>query len=221
MRDRKSLNKTLVVYFIILYAIWALVEFVFVPMTGLDKNPLMYSIIKCGIIKCIVWLVPAIMLTRYFNELMFVKKDNIFSFKVNWVKYVPVFIILTAYVLIVTYIITGTIALNKEFAFSDIIWLSFVGITEEMVFRGWLLNATITENRKWIPIIINSLLFLLIHFPIWIQEGVFVQNILSGGFIVIIVLSMIFSWTFVKSKSIMVPVVLHMFYDFIATIIAN
>ena len=220
MRDRKSLNKTLVVYFIILYAIWALVEFVFVPMTGLDKNPLMYSIIKCGIIKCIVWLVPAIMLTRYFNELMFVKKDNIFSFKVNWVKYVPVFIILTAYVLIVTYIITGTIALNKEFAFSDIIWLSFVGITEEMVFRGWLLNATITENRKWIPIIINSLLFLLIHFPIWIQEGVFVQNILSGGFIVIIVLSMIFSWTFVKSKSIMVPVVLHMFYDFIATIIA-
>ena len=40
--------------------------------------------------------------------------DNIFSFKVNWVKYVPVFIILTAYVLIVTYIITGTIALNKE-----------------------------------------------------------------------------------------------------------
>lgn len=220
MRDRKSLNITLVVYFIIFYAIWALIELVFVPMTGLDKNPLMYSIIKCGIIKCVVWVVPAIMLTRYFNELMFAKKDNIFSFKVNWVKYVPVFIILTAYVLIVTYIITGTIALNKEFAFSDIIWLLFVGITEEMVFRGWLLNATITENKKWLPIIINSLLFLLIHFPIWIQEGCFVDNILSGGFIIIIVLSVIFSWTFVKSKSIMVPVVLHMFYDFIATIIA-
>lgn len=220
MRDRKSLNKTLVVYFIIFYAIWALVELVFVPVTGLDKNPLMYSIIKCGIIKSIIWIIPAIMLTRYYNELMFAKKDTIFSFKENWLNYVPIFIILTAYVLIVTYIITGTIALNKEFAFSDIIWLSFVGITEEMVFRGWLLNATITENRKWIPIIINSLLFLLIHFPIWIQEGVFVQNILSGGFIVIIVLSMIFSWTFVKSKSIMVPVVLHMFYDFIATIIA-
>ena len=220
MRDRKSLNITLVVYFIIFYAIWALIELVFVPMTGLDKNPLLSSIIKEGVIKRIVWLIPAIILSRKYNELMYVKKDTIFSFKVNWLKYIPIFIILTAYVLVGTYIINGTIALNKDFAFSDIVWLSFVGITEEMVFRGWLLNATITENKKWLPIIINSLLFLLIHFPIWIQEGCFVDNILSGGFIIIIVLSVIFSWTFVKSKSIMVAVVLHMFYDFIATIIA-
>ena len=62
MRDRKTLNRTLIVYFIIFYIIWALVEFVFVPVTGLDKNPLMYSLIICGIFKCIVWLVPAIML---------------------------------------------------------------------------------------------------------------------------------------------------------------
>ena len=220
MRDRKSLNITLVVYFIIFYAIWALIDLVFVPMTGLDKNPLLSSIIKEGVIKCIVWIIPAIMLTRHYDEFMFAKKDTIFSFKVNWLKYIPVFIILTAYVLIVTYIITGTIALNKEFAFSDIVWLSFVGITEEMVFRGWLLNSTITENKKWLPIIINGIMFLLIHFPGWIQEGCFVDNILSGGFIIIIVLSVIFSWTFVKSKSIMVPVVLHMFYDFIVTIIA-
>ena len=117
MRDRKSLNITLVVYFIIFYAIWALIELVFVPMTGLDKNPLLSSIIKEGVIKCIVWLIPAIILSRKYNELMYVKKDTIFSFKVNWLKYIPIFIILTAYVLVGTYIINGTIALNKEFAF--------------------------------------------------------------------------------------------------------
>ena len=75
MRDRKSLNITLVVYFIIFYAIWALIELFFVPMTGLDKNPLLLSIIKEGVIKCIVWLVPAIILSRKYNELMYVKKD--------------------------------------------------------------------------------------------------------------------------------------------------
>ncbi len=89
----------------------------------------------------------------------------------------------------------------------------FVGITEEMVFRGWLLNATVSEKKKWMPVIINSLMFLFIHFPKWIHEGCFVENFQNMGFLSIIILSIIFSWTFIKSKNIWISILLHMYWD--------
>ena len=89
----------------------------------------------------------------------------------------------------------------------------FVGITEEMVFRGWLLNITVTENRKWLPIIINAVMFLLIHFPIWIASGIFIDDFTSLNFLCVPALSIIFSWSFIKSKNIWIPITLHMYWD--------
>ncbi len=56
-------------------------------------------------------------------------------------------------------------------------------------------------------------MFLLIHFPIWYTSGFFVEYIVSGSFVQIIILSLIFSWSFIKSKSIIVPIALHTFWD--------
>ena len=89
----------------------------------------------------------------------------------------------------------------------------FTNLTEEMVFRGWLLNVTVSENRKWLPIMINAVMFLLIHFPIWIASGVFIDSFTSLNFLCVPALSIIFSWTFIKSKSIWIPITLHMYWD--------
>lgn len=70
----------------------------------------------------------------------------------------------------------GKISVGETFRFSDLIIVLFVGITEEMVFRGWLLNATVNEKKKWVSVIVNSLMFLFIHFPNWIHEGHLVEN---------------------------------------------
>ncbi|MCH5253072.1 MAG: CPBP family intramembrane metalloprotease, partial [Lachnospiraceae bacterium] len=43
----------------------------------------------------------------------------------------------------------GRLEMAETFGLCDVITVLFVGLTEEMVFRGWLLNATITEKRKW------------------------------------------------------------------------
>ena len=68
-----------------------------------------------------------------------------------------------------------------------------------MVFRGWLLNITVSEKRKWLPIMINAVMFLLIHFPIWIKSGVFIDSFTSLNFLC--------------SKSIWIPITLHMYWD--------
>ncbi|MBD5525801.1 MAG: CPBP family intramembrane metalloprotease [Lachnospiraceae bacterium] len=102
---------------------------------------------------------------------------------------------------------------SQSFGIDKIIIVLFVGLTEEMVFRGWLLNVTICENRKWFYIIINAAMFLTIHFPIWIYSGNFIGYFTSLQFIEVMVLSAIFSTTFIKSRSIFVPIILHMYYD--------
>ncbi len=56
-------------------------------------------------------------------------------------------------------------------------------------------------------------MFLLIHFPIWLREGVWTAYMTSPAFILLIVPSLIFSRTFVKSRSILVPVIPHAYWD--------
>ena len=107
----------------------------------------------------------------------------------------------------------GGVEIVRDFGIDKIVIVLFVGLTEEMVFRGWLLNATIHENRKWFYIIINAAMFLVIHFPIWIYSGNFISYFTSLQFIEVMALSVIFSITFIKSRSILVPVTLHMYFD--------
>lgn len=60
---------------------------------------------------------------------------------------------------------------------------------------------------------INAVMFLLIHFPSWIHKGILIENFANLGFLSIIILGVIFSQTFIKSKSILVPISLHMYWD--------
>ena len=60
-------------------------------------------------------------------------------------------------------------------------------------------------------------MFLLIHFPRWISEGVLLSNLKGGAFIFIPALSIVFSYTFMKSRNVIVPALLHFWWDFLLT----
>ncbi|MDE6780102.1 MAG: CPBP family intramembrane metalloprotease [Ruminococcus sp.] len=98
---------------------------------------------------------------------------------------------------------------------SNIIIACSVGISEEMVFRGFLLNSVLNEKNKYTAVIINSLLFLAIHFPVWIRKGVFLTYITNGAFLQIIALSAVFSLAFIRSRNIIIPAILHAYWDFL------
>ena len=147
---------------------------------------------------------------------MFVKKENIFGLKIPWLKLLPVIAVFSVFILINSYRTNGKIAINESFGVHSIIIVLFVGVTEETVFRGWLLNSTYTEKNQYLSIGINAVMFLLIHFPIWSVKGVLLANIVSGGFIQIILLSVIFSYSFIKTKNLLVPIILHMYWDLLA-----
>lgn len=212
----KSSIKTLSIYFVIFYIVWAVFTLWLMPIIDLLPNEYIATIIKTGILKNLVWTVPSAILIKKYHESVEISLKDMFTNKVNWLKYLPIFIIFTVYILIGDYTQNGNIGISPNFKYTDLIVVLFVGLTEELVFRGWLLNSTIKAKKDddlYIPIGINALLFLSIHFPRWIADGVFITNFTTFSFISIIVLSILFSYVFVKSKNILIPITLHMYWD--------
>lgn len=216
-KQNKKLLYTFLIYTIIFYFLWSMWEF-FVKhwIDSVVPNEYLSQLIKSGISKNLVWTLPALCLIKHFNSDMYIGLKEMFTTKVSLLKYLPVFLIFTVYLLSGLLLEKGKIAVSETFSGTDLIICLFVGITEETVFRGWLLNSMIGmigEKRKWISVIVNALMFLLIHFPIWIYGGTFVNAFTGLGFIGIILLSFIFSWTLIKSRNIFIPISLHMYWD--------
>lgn len=218
-----TLNKRKTIVFtipcVVLYFIWTVLELIIVPIMESNIDTYIVDIIKEIPVKIVIWFVPALLLAVRFNEYSFVKKEELFSFHKGCIKFVLILFLFASIHLISAYLENGEIHVNESFRMTDAAIAISVGFSEEMVFRGWFLNITITEKRKWIPILLNALMFLIIHFPVWLKTGMFAMYFMSGAFIQIIVLSIIFGWCFVKSKSILVPAFLHAFWDFMCFIL--
>lgn len=212
----KNLIKTLGIYFIIFYLVWAVFTLWLMPIIDLLPNETLSTIVKSGILKNLVWTIPAGLLIKKYHDSVEIPLKDMFTNRVNWLKYLPIFFIFTICILVTSYKTNGNLQISSNFGLDDIIVVLFVGLTEELVFRGWLLNSTIKDKKDddlYIPIGINALLFLSIHFPRWIVDGLFITNFVSLGFIQILILSVVFSYVFIKSRNILIPIALHMYWD--------
>lgn len=204
----------LIVYTLVFYAVWTAWElWVKGLITVSVPNEYLSQLIKSGVIKNLVWTLPAILLVKRFDGEVYAGAKEMFTTKVNLIRYLPLFLVFTVYLLGGAFLLKGKIAVSEAFGLEKLIVVLFVGITEETVFRGWLLNAALGERKKWLPVAANAVMFLLIHFPVWIHDGVFVENFRSFAFLSPLILGIIFGWTFIKSRSIWIPIALHTYWD--------
>ncbi len=216
----------LAVYLLLLFAAWTAYHLLVAPQTEKIPNELLSSLLNDGVLKNLIWTLPAVLLIRKYGGLLAVKPGELFTWNRECVKYLALFPIFAAYILLGLFVHKQSLQLSLTA--EEIVTVIFVGITEELVFRGWLLNAMAgklephgetPENEDEIPwaeygvIALNAVIFLLIHFPRWISEGVFVTNMAQLGFVSIMMLSAVFSVVFLKTKNIVLPILLHMFWD--------
>jgi hypothetical protein len=215
---RISKNNALILYILCFYTIWTLFEFFGKPcIDSFFPEVIGSQIVKTVVIKNLVWVLPAALLVHHYKDDVCIGLKEMFTTKVNLLHYLPVFLLFVLYPLVNAYLREGSLSLKSSFGAEQIITFSFVGITEEMVFRGWLLNAMAGREKKnqWKAILLSSLLFVAIHIPTWIIHGEIAYAFLHFGFVQIIILSVIFSVTFLKSRNILIPVTLHMIWDFL------
>lgn len=212
MTKNKLTPFKLTIYYAVFIAVWILRNIALNNNAG-QFSGWAYALISSAI-KVAIWAIPCLFLIRYYETDMTITLKALFTNKVRWLKYLPVFAAFIVYVLAGEYIFTGRIGLSPKFSPEQLIGgFIFVGITEEMVFRGWLLNAMLKMMNPVWAVVINAVLFLLIHFPGWICQGTFMTSISHFGFLSIMLLSVVFSAAFIRSKNLLVPIALHMFYD--------
>lgn len=210
----KQKKRALAVYCILFYGLWTAIELAIYPwMEGNISLGWLCQLLKSGAVKNLVWTLPALLLIRRCNSEMYVKLEDMFRVPDHWLRYLPLFLLCTVHILLSSALLNDCLMVNEAFGIAEWIVVLFVGITEEAVFRGWLLNAAVCEDRKWLPVLLNALAFLLIHFPVWIKRGVFAANFANFNFLGILILSVIFSWTFIRSRGLWIPILLHMYWD--------
>ena len=206
----------LIIHAVIFYTIWACWSLLIRPAIKEAMNGSLLFELFGSCVKVFVWVVPALLLVKHFEPEMHVGLKQMFTNKVplkTVLLWSLLFIVLSSSNL-VTGIWHRTLHINPEFSLTNQQFLIFVGITEETVFRGWMLNATAKDEKDWKMIALNAVMFLCIHFAGWIQKGMFVGAFTGFGFLTILLFSALVSVCFLKHKNLLLPVFLHMLYDF-------
>ncbi|WP_050696662.1 CPBP family intramembrane glutamic endopeptidase [Anaeromassilibacillus senegalensis] len=87
-----------------------------------------------------------------------------------------------------------------------------VGLQEELLFRGYFLNALAAGMPARGANLLSAFFFAWIHVPGWIRNGMAPLEIVTTGGMIFL-LGLFFGWAFRKSGSIWTPVLLHTVWD--------
>ena len=218
VKNNKKLTIVLIIYSVIFYAVWALYELFIAPDLKRALGSDVFNVIDSAGIKPLLWTLPALLLVKKHNGEVSIPIREMFSLKRGWKTMLTVMVPMTAFLVLTSWRANGKLGISGSIPLNVLIYL-FVGFTEESVFRGWLFNAAVDEEKPWPAYAMNAMMFLLIHFPKWIADGKFGVNMLSGGFIFIMMLSVLFCWTFRKTRNLLVPAFLHFWWDVLATLL--
>lgn len=207
MKSNPKLRTALIIYAVILYGLWSLLELYVKAKLGVNEFT------KEVYIKLILWFIPAILIHSNFDGSMFSQKNEMYSLNKSCLTVVPIMLLFSVFIIVNKYAANGRPAINEAFGISTVIKALSVGIGEETVFRGLFLNAMLNDKKKLFTVFINSLMFLAIHFPVWIHSGTFISVFTSGGAFTVLLLSCIFGFVFIRTKSIYTAAFLHFWWD--------
>ncbi|MGP4108834.1 lysostaphin resistance A-like protein [Virgibacillus sp. L01] len=175
--------------------------------------------ITLAIIKIIIWVIPVILLVKNLeksNPFSYLGLRHNFRKGLKWTGWVS--LVLTSYFVIINLIVLKN---NIDFQIGFNEWLNtilLVGITEEIVFRGFLLRKLMDSFRFWIANTITALLFVSIHFPIWIYKGLFEFPFILSSLITAFVLGIIFGFVYKKSNSLWSVIIIHSLYNLLVSL---
>jgi uncharacterized protein len=212
---QKHTMKTLFVYLLFFYVIWSIKELWLVTYIQLLDEKI--SAILTAIIKISVWIVPAWLYVKYYLNAspMEYFKLNV-NVKKGFVWGVLLSLLLGLYFAVQVYMIEGR---TFNFSLSLNSYLNvflLVGITEELMFRGLILQELNKRWAFWKANLISAFLFLIVHYAIWIDKGIFFD---VWGQVYVFLVGLIFVFVYKKTGSLWSVVILHSFHNLFVSII--
>ncbi|KOO51050.1 hypothetical protein AMD00_00600 [Viridibacillus arvi] len=213
-----KVNKNYIwVYFITFFALWCIRELLLVQYLDLmDSVP---RAITSAVIKVVIWIIPVLLLVKVMEKevpLSYLGLRQNFRNGLKWTGWAS--LVFISYFVILNFTILDN---NVDFRIGFNEWLNtilLVGITEEIVFRGFLLRKLMDSFKFWIANTITSLLFISIHFPIWFYKGLFEFPYILTTSLTVFILSIIFGYVYKKSGSLWSVIVIHSLYNLLVSL---
>ncbi len=195
---------------LIFIVIWTINILLISPNLTLIFNEPTAVIIRT-IVKLVLWCGFSLYFIKKYDKDLSIKKDELFKLKDP-----KLLLKLLIMILIVAFISMlknhGTFNIN-EFTIDDLFnKFLLVGIEEELIFRGLLLNGLSKKNSFIKASLITSVLFSFIHIPLYIRVGLKLSIILINC-IKIICVSCIYNYIFKETKSLVPIIVVHSAWD--------
>jgi membrane protease YdiL (CAAX protease family) len=217
MKDKMHNQNYEIIYFMcyigMLFLAWTLYTFFVSPNLNMQHSPL-YSY---DVFKLLIWVLPIFAYLKYekVNVLTYLKLKGQTNNAIKWT-------ILVSLIFIV-YQLLGRLAISQEIRFNLFFgldkWIKVVllaGFTEELLFRGFLLQKIAKYIHFEFANIITAIFFLLIHIP-----GLFVTHQFPTGIVLkislfsfLFIFSIIEGYILKKSGSLWACIVIHSINNF-------
>ena len=221
----KTSTKTLAVSFCIFYLIWIVRATIFYNAVDLSVESETGRLIFSNVIKFLLWVIPA-GLYVFYRE----RKNPLINLKItspiNWrglgfglAASVLYFVI----VFMVEKINSGR-TLTPLLHASASAWLVtlaqvfFSPISEELLFRGFVLPQLMDRMPFWKANMIQAILFTAMHWPNWIWVNGFQTWIIVTS-VSIFILALFLGWLLRRTNSIWPPVVVHIINNFLSAFV--
>lgn len=208
--SRKDHIQFVCAFYLIFFAVDAFN--VYLNSTGYFKidNPTLAAIVGLSN-RLIIWTLPVLLLLK--NPLDYLKlKQNVAK---GLLVGLSIGLSLLLLRVLGLYLWKGTIDLDLQL--NPHLWLEvilFVGLSEEVVFRGFLLQKIEDISSFWTANIITTLLFILQHIPYWILLHKYELAQLPNLILSVLWLSLLFGFVFKKTKSLWSCIIIHSINNF-------
>ena len=170
-----------------------------------------------ALVKSLIWIVPAcIYIKLYLHSIpiSFLKMNVNVKNGLLWGIFLS--LLLGAFLILEAYLFNG-VSFHFSLSFDDYLnTLLMAGLAEEIVFRGVILQELDKRMTFWKANLITALLFLVIHYPIWIYNDIIFQ---SGSHIYVFIIGLLFGFVYKKTGSLWSVIILHAFHNYILSII--
>ncbi|GAW99642.1 CPBP family intramembrane glutamic endopeptidase [Secundilactobacillus mixtipabuli] len=202
------------------FVLWFVIQvFINVPIINLTSG--WTEELLTDAVKIVIWLGIGFFMIFHTQKDQFIINR---PFHVN-LNFKPLYITLfaiVAYMLATAFIQRHSIGIVATFKPTLLLQdFLIVGICEETVFRGYLLNrlAKIVDSEQT-ALVIQAILFALIHLPRYLTTYPALSFLtIMGQLVTVTLLGYLFGWLFLKSRSLWPGIIVHSVWDLLIVLL--
>ena len=219
----KTNTKTLAVSFCIFYLIWIVRATIFYNAVDLSIVSETERLIFSNIIKFLLWVIPAGLHVFYRERQNLLINLKITS-PINWrglgiglaASVLYFVVVFTVEKLYSNRTLTPLLHASASAWLVTVAQVFFSPITEEILFRGFILPRLTDRLPFWDANAIQAILFTVMHWPNWIWVNGFQAWIIVTS-VSIFILALFLGWLLRRTNSIWPPIVVHIINNFLSS----